>query len=262
MPLDIQEANNNAVEHLLMGQPRDAIATLLHALDSLKTDLICQLSLAGAGNANLTTSFSSSSAQMEVDGSAVHLYSVDLCHDFDIEEPAFPVRWYGKPIAITCDGEWGEEDCQSGPMNHDLNLVVVLYNLAISYQLVDAAPKNQDSNLVRRRMASTNAFEAYTLALQALVPIQERMHLSGRLMAPSERFDFGLLHAAVVNNMLFLYAQRADMQGMSTCLSILRQVLAFSCRGLPPCDAEEFAFFRVNAILYPNPGSLSLSPAA
>lgn len=259
MAHDMQEENNNAVEQLLMGHPRDAINTLLQAMDIWRIDLISQTSLVSEHNLkNVSGGLSS----VPVDGCAMHLYSVDLSHDMDIVEPAFPFRWYGKPIAVANGSEWDDEDRRSRPMNSDLNLVVILYNLAIAYQLDAAQKKNQESNLATGRRSCTAAFESYTSALKVLLYIREREQWSGRDLTQSERLDFGLLHAAIVNNMLFLYSQSADVQGMVACLSVLRQVLSFTCSGLPPCDLEEFTFFHINAILFPNPGSLSLSPAA
>lgn len=252
MIIKIQEDNNNAVEQMLMGHPEDAIATLLHCLDTFRVNLRC-----GDEYKHL----SSASSAMQAGGAHKQLYSVELCSDVEVLEPAFPFRWYGKPIAITSSSEHAEEGTPQVHLDHDLTLAVILFNLGVAYQL-KAVQKHKEPDFGMGRIARTAALDAYTLALSALVTIQDIMHLSGRFLERSERLDFGLLHAATVNNMLFLYAQRADIQGMSTCLALLRRVLSAFCTQLPECDVEEFVLFHLNVILFPNPGSLSLAPAA
>lgn len=245
----IQEDNNNAVEQMLLGHPKDAVLTLLNALHSLKV--------------HLASPPSAPYSLMQVDdATAKQLYSVELGCELEAGEPAFPFRWYGRPIAIASSMD-GTEDANmaKGTLSHDLNAVVILYNLGIAYQL-EAARQKQDADFVVGRLTSTAAFESYTLALRALVTGQENMPCPCNTLSICDRLNFGLLHVAIVNNLLFLYAQSADLEGMSTCLAVLRKILSSVCNGLPESCTEDFALFHHNAILFPTPGSLCLSPAA
>ncbi|CAB9510037.1 expressed unknown protein [Seminavis robusta] len=259
----INDENNIAVEHLLLGRPNEASATLINALDQYKRTCSSidglQAQLGQVDNRNDLDTF---------------LYSVEMTDEInESAQPVLPFAWYGRPIAIAApDDETIDEDAADaiivGP---EVTVACLLYNLGIAFQLecaqsaiVNQAEENAAFPPAPPRRTHQDALHVYMMALQALLSLPPQRTAQRNTI--SERLSLGVLHLAIANNLLYVHAQLIDMDGVKTCLAVLRDALARICHGLPQEHMEEFSFFLKNTLLFPsNYGStfsLPLAPAA
>ena len=202
-----------------------------------------------------------------------HFYSVDLDPTLaePTPEPAFPFQWYGKAIAICTASEINDALSEELLCHHDgLKLAVILYNLGIAYQLVSIERGGRMSLAGNRTCMA--AFDAYSLALRALIVCQEDFvvtHAPGlppvrgsQSTQTDENESHRFLYLAIVNNMLFLKAQQADLEGMQVALGALRRGLSGFEASSEQASAD-LDLFQCNALVFPTGWKgLWLSPAA
>ena len=237
----INDENNNAVEHLLLGRPSDAVATLLGALEKSR---------------NTSELHESNHLERHV------LYSVEMTYEIpESEQPALPFLWYGRPIAISSSEDDISGDVAMTVYNPQIALAVILYNIGIAVQLECVYPQCRPKNAPRR--THKDAIDAYVLALIALMAVPQSTQ-PAQLCSLGDRLGVGLLHLATVNNLLFMYAQTVDFTGVTNCLATLSESLAMICHGMPVEHMKEFAIFLQNTFMFPSdtPIRLAMAPAA
>jgi hypothetical protein len=243
----ISDDNNDAVEHLLLGRPSEAIATLLGALAKSRNTIIVPEPSDDSHTAGPV------------------LYSVEIAYEIPEDaQPALPFSWYGRPIAISASDDDAFDDTAMSFCSPQIAVAVILYNVGVAVQLECANPQLRHKNAPRR--SHNHALDAYVMALWALMEVPQ-LNQPTALESLGDKLGLGLLHVALVNNLLFLYAETVDLVNVSTCLTALSDSLAKLCHGLPREHIEEFAPFLQNTMLFHSTtlGSsfrLFLAPAA
>ena len=253
----LDDGNNEAVEQLLTGSPGGAITILLNVLETWR------LHKQEAEDAPMLDVVEHPTDGAGPGFSTNHelFYTVDL--DAALPEPkpdpAFPFQWYGKPIAICTPEEIEETVTEESLCPHDeLKLAVVLYNLGIACQLVSVESLGQTST--GNGPASVAALKMFSLALHVLATCSQDD------FPPGSGASLGsqniVLHLGIVNNLLFLYAQQADMTGMTVTLEELRSRL-FRVEVTSRQTREDLELFQGNALMFPMGWEgLCVSPAS
>lgn len=252
----LDDGNNDAVEQLLTGSPEDAIPILQHVLERWRLQKTQEQDTPRLD----FTKRQHGQAEQDFCNSYDYFYTVDIDPGLaePIPDPAFPFQWYGKAIAICTPDEIGEKEMEESLCQNDgLKLAVVLYNLGIACQLVSVHKNGYTCRGFDHEPMP--AFRIYVSALRVLSTYQDDVTVAVTCSGLALRSQ---LQLGIVNNLLFLYAQEADLAGMLISLEALRNGLS----GVEISSEETRAvveLFECNALLFPiGWHGLRVSPAA